>query len=429
MEITRRELIKGFGALGTTAIISGTSAPAIAQNKPIKIGILSPHSGVIALVGQQGRRAAKWAEERINAEGGIAGRPVKLIFAEAGSPRETIERFRQLVLVEEVDCVQGLASTGTTNTVAPVAEQERKLLMTWDGTTQNGVHETMFNPRYVFKSTNNECDAVMAGLLTVEHFKDKFETGEFKTIGGINPDYSYGRNCWTAFKAILDRYEVDYESVSEQWVPVGSTNLTSQVAALSAANPDLIFGSVLFAGLPIFLRQAYAAGLLEDTQLVLPGAGWQINQIEKAILPEGTLFGHDSMYFAYPQASKLQQTFVNEFIDRYGLVPHWETDRAYFPLAAYKAAVEAAHEAVGRWPNQEEIIDAMEEIEVESLGGPSRYRWDNVAEQSFYQGLSTNDNEYAVPTLSSVTKFLSKDIQMPPKADFWEWAKTAQFPI
>src|SRR5699024_9045731 len=115
-----------------------------------------------------------------------------------------------------------------------------------------------------------------------------FSSGELKTIAGINPDYSYGRNCWTAFKALLDRYEINYEIVAEQWVPVGSTSLSSQVSALKAANPDLIFGSLLFAGLPVFLRQAYALGLLEQTQFVLPAAGWQINQIEKPLMPEGT---------------------------------------------------------------------------------------------------------------------------------------------
>lgn len=424
LKFTRRQFVKGVGALGAAAVLPGVSAPAIAKDNPLKIGILSPRGGVMASVGQQGRRATQWAVDRINAEGGIAGRKVEVVFEEEGSPQQTIERFRKLVLTDKVDCVQGLISTGTTNALAPVAEQERKMLMTWDGTTQDGVVEKMPNPRYVFKSTNNECDALMAGLLTVVNFK-----GKFKTIAGINPDYSYGRNGWDAFQAVLKRYEIDAKPVAEQWVPIGATDLTAQVNALKAAKPDLIFSSMLFASLPIFMRQAYAAGLLENTQLVLPAAGWQINELEKVLVPEGTLFGHDTMYFAYPEASDLQKAFVDEYMDRYNEVPQWETDRAYFTIATYKAGVEAAHQAAGRWPSQNDIIDAIPGHKVESLGGIGWYRSDKVAVQPFYQGLSTNDNDYKVSTLAKTVRFHGEQIQMPHGADFWEWIKTAEMPI
>ena len=48
-------------------------------------------------------------------------------------------------------------------------------------------------------------------------------------------------------------------------------DLTSHIAALNAAKPDLIFSSMLFADLPVFMKQGHAAGLFEGVKLVLPG--------------------------------------------------------------------------------------------------------------------------------------------------------------
>ena len=79
----------------------------------------------------------------------------------------------------------------------------------------------------------------MASLLAVKHFK-----GKFKRVAGINPDYSYGRNNWEAFRQILARYGVEAEFVAEQWPKVGTLDLTSHIAALKAAKPDLIFSSM-----------------------------------------------------------------------------------------------------------------------------------------------------------------------------------------
>ena len=108
----------------------------------------------------------------------------------------------------------------------------------------------------------------MGSLLAIKHFK-----GKFKRVAGINPDYSYGRNNWEAFKQILARFGVEAEFVAEQWPKVGTMDLTSHIAALNAAKPDLIFSSMLFADLPVFMKQAHGAGLFNGVKLVLPCRG------------------------------------------------------------------------------------------------------------------------------------------------------------
>jgi len=425
MAVSRRTLLKSAAAAGALSVAGEVFAPAIAQNKPVRIGLLAPRSGIAAAPGENGIRATQWAVERFNAQAGIAGRKIELVIEEESSPKDTIERFGKLVQQEKVDCVQGIISTGVGLALGPVVEDARVLTIYWDGTTQDGVDEKIPNPRYLFRSTDNECEAVMSSLLTIKHWK-----GKFVTIAGINPDYSYGRNNMAAFIAILERFGIEHKVVTQQWPKVGTMDLTSHVAALKAAKPDLIFSSLLFADLPVFMKQAHAAELTKNAKLVFPAAGWQHTLMKKEFTPEGMLFGHNTLYFANPNASALAKEFVAWYEKTHKDFPEWEADRAYFAIASYKAAVEKASKAKnGAWPSQDDVIDAMVNLSVESLGGQGSWRKDHIADQSFVQGFTTHKNNYDFVTLGTFETMFSPDLQKPPGANFWEWIKTAQFKV
>jgi branched-chain amino acid transport system substrate-binding protein len=426
MAVSRRTLLKSAAAAGALAASGEVFSPAIAQNTPVKIGILAPRSGIAASAGESGIRAAQWGAERFNKDGGIAGRKIELVIEEETSPKDTIERFTRLVQQNKVDCVQGIVSTGVGLALGPVVEEARALTIFWDGTTQDGVDEKLPNPKYLFRSTDNECEAVMASVLAIKHWK-----GQFVNIAGINPDYSYGRNNMAAFIALLNRYNIDHKVVTEQWPKVGTMDLTSHVAALKAAKPDLIFSSLLFADLPIFMKQAHAAELTKGTKLVLPAAGWQHTLMKKEFTPEGILFGHNTLYFANPKGTAMQKEFVAWYESTHKDYPNWEADRSYFALASYKEAVEKAAKAKGgSWPSVDDVIAAMEGSTVESLGGKGSWRKDHIADQTFIQGFSTHNNKYDFVTLAdNFETMYSTDLQKPAGANFWEWIKTAKFNI
>src|SRR5437870_9432977 len=404
MTLSRRTVLKSIAATGAAATSPGVFAPAIAQAKPCRLGILAPRTGIAASPGISGLRATQWAVERFNAGGGIAGRKIELVIEEESSPKDTIERFGKLVQQEKVDCVQGIISTGAGLALGPVVEEARALTIYWDGTTQDGVDEKLPNPRYLFRSTDNECEAIMSSLLAIKYWK-----GKIATVDGIKPEYSYGRNNMAAFVAMLKRFNIEHKVVTEQWPKVGTMDLTSHVAALKAAKPDLIFSSLLFADLPVLMKQAHAAGLTEGTKLVFPAAGWQHTLMKKEFTPEGMLFGHNTLYFANPKASALAREFVAWYENSYKDYPEWEADRAYFAIASYKAAVENAMSAKGgAWPSQDDIIDAMAGLSVESLGGKGAWRKDYIAEQTFVQGLTTHNNKYDFVTLRSEERRVGK---------------------
>ena len=427
MKVSRRSVLKSIAASGAAATSPGVFAPAIAQAGPVKIGILAPRTGIAASPGISGLRATEWAVERFNAGGGIAGRKIELVIEEETSPKDTIERFQKLVQQDKVDCVQGIISTGVALALGPVVEEARALTIFWDGTTQDGVVEKLPNPKFLFRSTDNECEAVMSSLLAIKHWK-----GQFKRVAGINPDYSYGRNNMAAFVALLKRFNIEHEVVTEQWPKVGSMELTSNVAALKAAKPDLIFSSLLFADLPVFMKQASAAELTKGLKLVFPAAGFQHTLMKKDFTPEGMLFGHNTLYFDNPNATPMAKEFVSWYADKHKDYPNWEADRAYFAIASYKEAVERAAKAKGGWPTAADVVGAMEGgLSVESLGGKGSWRKDHIADQTFVQGFTSHNNKYDFVTLDNakIETMFSADLQKPAGADFWEWLKTAQFKV
>ena len=157
------------------------------------------------------------------------------------------------------------------------------------------------------------------------------------------------------------------------------------------------------------MKQAHAAGLTEGTKLVFPAAGWQHTLMKKEFTPEEMLFGHNTLYFANPNASPLAKEFVAWYEKAHQDYPEWEADRAYFAIASYKEAIEKAMKAKGgSWPSQDDVINSLVGLSIESLGGKSSWRKDHIADQTFVQGLTTHKNSYDFVTLGNFGRLLHR---------------------
>ncbi len=106
------------------------------------------------------------------------------------------------------------------------------------------------------------------------------------------------------------------------------------------------------------------------------------------------------MYFEHPKASPLMKEFVRWHQEKFKEWPNYESDHGYFTVVAYKAAVErAAKAAGGKWPSTDQVIQALEGVEVESLSGSRRYREDHIMEATFFQGFTTHKNKHDFVTI------------------------------
>src|SRR5262249_60230838 len=97
MAISRRKLLTSAAAFGALSVSNGIFAPAIAQNKPLRVGILAPRAGIAAAPGLNGIRATQWAVDRYNAKDGIGGRKVELVIDDEPGQKNTTHALRTVM--------------------------------------------------------------------------------------------------------------------------------------------------------------------------------------------------------------------------------------------------------------------------------------------------------------------------------------------
>jgi branched-chain amino acid transport system substrate-binding protein len=413
MTTSRREFLVGAGAA-----VAGAGLPAAARaqsREPVKVGVLTIRAGIAAPVGAAGLRGTEWWADRVNKAGGVLGRPVQLVVEEESNPKDTVERYRKLVLQDKVEVVLGGISTAVGLALGPVGEDLATPWLSWDATTQKGVEETMLRPKWIFRSVDNEVEAIAAGLLTAKYFKG------VKTIAGINNDYSYGHDCWQSYQAVLKKLGMDVKPVVELFPKLGVTDFTSHIAAIQQAKPDLIMSSFWSGDATIFMKQAAAVGLLKTMKGVFTTAGGVHDSLKKEFTPEGLLLGYNTMYFDDPKGSPLLKQFVREYKQKHNEYPPYECDHGYFCAESWRAAVEKAAGPGRAWPTKAQVVKALEGIEVESLSGKRSWREDHVQMCNFYQGITTHKNGYDFVTIDPIEVVSTAQAMKPAGAKLLDW--------
>jgi branched-chain amino acid transport system substrate-binding protein len=69
----------------------------------------------------------------------------------------------------------------------------------------------------------------------------------------------------------------------------------------------------------------------------------------------------------------------------------------------------------------EQVAEALEGIEVDSLSGKRGYRADHIMEATYFQGISTHKNTHDFVTLEQVEAMSTKQIQKPSGMGLYDW--------
>lgn len=159
---TRRQFLRTAGQ--ATAAAAGISlVPALvpgASKEPIVIGHLMELSGGAASWGYWLEKAGRAAADRVNREGGIAGRPVKFIVEDSETnPATGTRKMRRLIQREEADFVTGGLHSGVMLATIPVARELKTLYfvtgMASEATAEKG-------NRYAFRINSHVREQVRA---------------------------------------------------------------------------------------------------------------------------------------------------------------------------------------------------------------------------------------------------------------------------
>jgi branched-chain amino acid transport system substrate-binding protein len=123
-------LISIVAAVGLSVFLGGCEKEAAPEGEPIVIGsILRLSLG--ASDGIPAKRGIEIAVRHINADGGINGRPLEVIFEDSqDKDTEAVNAANKLISVDKVPVIIGPMKSGETLAVAPIAEDNKIILIT-----------------------------------------------------------------------------------------------------------------------------------------------------------------------------------------------------------------------------------------------------------------------------------------------------------
>ena len=102
-------------------------AAGVARAEDLKIGVVNPYSGGMALYGDEMTRGYDIAVDQANAKGGVLGRKIAIVRGSATSAQEGIAAVEQLVGRDKVDVLAGTYVTAISNAASEAALNNGKL--------------------------------------------------------------------------------------------------------------------------------------------------------------------------------------------------------------------------------------------------------------------------------------------------------------
>jgi branched-chain amino acid transport system substrate-binding protein len=413
-EVSRREFLNRLGVTVGAAAVTASAAPVVGlgkaqaaeppkgkiPDKPYKTGHMTFFTGPGAILGDQSYKGHILAAEEINAQGGLLGkRKIETIKAdEAAGTDANVKELRRMKLSENIDCFNGVISSGNTPALGPVAEELKVLTLFTDGCTDFLFEKAVPNPRYVFRVTNiQSADGTIAALATAMTWP------EVRKIAHIHPDYSYGRNAFDHFNIALKKLLPGIDVVSEAWPKLFTTEFTAHITKTIAAKPDLLFTSIWGGDYIALYKQALRYDLFKKMKVTTTLAFGIAPHALGKDHPEGIIAGvHANYHFLYPPGNRWPQNaqFVKRFHERWKEYPNFEAEGAYTALYLLKLAIEKANKMVGGWPDDEAIIAMLEGISWASPAGYIHIRPDNhQGYKDAVTGFLMNSPDFPFPVL------------------------------
>jgi len=155
-------LRRGVLTLGATAMLA---LPALAQQgQPIRVGAVLSVTGPASFLGDPEDKTLRLYVNRINAAGGVNGRPIQLVIYDDGGDANRARTFAtRLVEDDRVVAMVGGTTTGTTMAMRPVFEEARIPFISLAG----GIEIVDPVSPYTFKTPHTDrmaCEKIFADI-------------------------------------------------------------------------------------------------------------------------------------------------------------------------------------------------------------------------------------------------------------------------
>ncbi len=331
-------------ALAVSTLVAGWSTMSMAEDKEVKLGVVTFLSGGAAgPFGIPARNAAELMIEAINAGSmpapytskGLAGANITPIFVDEAS-KQKVADYKKLVQKDGADIIIGYISSGSCKAIAPVAEEEKKLTVLFDCGTPQIFEDIVTEPNYVFRTAGHATmDNVAAAKYVMDTKKD------ISSIAGINQNYAWGQDSWRDFSASMAALSTSVKVATEQFPKIYAGQYGSEVSALLTKKPDVVHSSFWGGDMEALVIQGGGRNLFSRSQVILTTGETAMQRLGPQ-MPDGTIIGARGPNGPLAPESELNDWFKKAYFDRFGSLPTYPSYHMAQAILAVKAATDKA---------------------------------------------------------------------------------------
>jgi branched-chain amino acid transport system substrate-binding protein len=366
--------------LASTAGAATLPMPAIAQNKPIKIGLLTVKTGPLAQGGiQMEQGTALFFKDRNNK---MAGRPMELVTADTGgNPAGAKTKAQELIERDQVDMIFGPLAAFELLAISDYVAAHKTPILSL--AAAEDMTQRKPNPYFVRASGTSA-----QPMYPLADYARK-ELG-YKTAITIVEDFAYGYEEMGGFQRVFE--DEGGHIVKKLWPPLVTPDYTPYLAQLTGV--DVIVQG--FAGSdPLrFMKQYHDAGL---TLPVLASGTGADDALMKSFGDEALGMVSSSNYTSDLDTPSNKQ-FVAGMVRDTGAIPGLYAAGMYINGMVAEAAVKALD---GKVDDKEALIKALRAVSLQdSPRGPFHFdHFGNAVGNVFVRKIVKQDGKLAQHTI------------------------------
>jgi branched-chain amino acid transport system substrate-binding protein len=407
--------------------LASAAAPAVAQDKPIKVGVVTFLSGAAAgPFGVPARNGAEVVAETLNAgklpapyaTAGFGGTPIEVVFVdEAGGTTKQVNEYRNLVQRDNADVVIGYISSGDCLAIAPLADELKRLTVFFDCGTPRIFEDASY--KYLFRTGATATMDNTAAALYVTEMKPAL-----KKVAGINQNYAWGQDSWNDFEAAMKVLKPGVEIATSQMPKLYAGEYGAEISALLSSGADIVHSSFWGGDAEALILQGAPRGLFKKSTIVMTAGEPTLVRLGTQV-PEGTVIGARGPFDMFAPDTELNRWFRKAYEDRYSVAPSYPAYKMAQAILGVKAAYEKAQAAnSGKRPSQEQIIAGFENLSFEAPGGKVDMALGKGHQAMQGTAYGVTKNVGGKVTVVNVKRFAASRVTPPDGVKSDEWIKS-----
>jgi len=259
-QTTRRTMLKGLAAVGAGVTVSGVpfvNRLALGQ-QPIKLGVVVPQTGPMALESQEMLAATQIAVEDVNADGGVMGRKVEMVVRDSEFKPEVAKRkATELIEVEKAPFLVG-AIVGFEGIAMAEVGCKNDVLVSFFGQNFLTVKGKMCKYQFGNNLTPYQTAAAAARFVDAQKMGKRWHM--------LANNYSWPQMFERAYSLVAKQVGAEWTGVT--WAPLGTRDFLPFLPKVAAAKADVVFITTWAADQVACAKQVQEFGLAKHSQVI-----------------------------------------------------------------------------------------------------------------------------------------------------------------